>query len=307
MTEQRADVYARITDQIVTAIEAGADTFRMPWHHDGSAISRPINLASGKPYRGINVLALWAAADRNGYTQGLWGTYRQWLAVGAQVRKSERGSIVVLWKQSASEPDDDHGDEGEAGHRRAFARIFTVFNSAQIDGYEPKPGAILPETERHAFADRFIANLGIETVFGGSEAYYQPSTDSIHMPIFAHFRDAPSFYGVWIHENGHGSGSPHRLNRDLSGRFGSASYAAEECTAEILAGYILADLGIAHHPRPDHAAYIATWLRVLKNEPWAIFAAASKAQIAADWMHAQQTRALPSQDTASCIDEREAA
>lgn len=90
------------------------------------------------------------------------------------------------------------------------------------------------------------------------------------------------------HENGHASGAKHRLDRDLSGRFGSAAYAAEECCVEILSGLVLADLGIAHHPRPDHAAYIASWLDVLKNDPRAIFTAASKAQQAADWMHAQQ-------------------
>jgi antirestriction protein ArdC len=87
MAEQRADVYARITDEIVAAIEAGVGKWKMPWHHDGSATSRPINLASNKPYRGISVLALWAVAERFGYTKGLWGTYRQWQAEGAQVRK----------------------------------------------------------------------------------------------------------------------------------------------------------------------------------------------------------------------------
>jgi antirestriction protein ArdC len=76
MAEQRPDVYARITGEIVAAIEAGAGKWKMPWHHDGSATSRPINLASKKPYRGINVLALWAVAERFGYTESLWGTWR---------------------------------------------------------------------------------------------------------------------------------------------------------------------------------------------------------------------------------------
>jgi antirestriction protein ArdC len=101
----------------------------------------------------------------------------------------------------------------------------------------------------------------------------------------------PSFIGVSAHEHGHASGAKHRLDRDLSGRFGSAAYAAEECCVEILSGLILADLGVAHHPRPDHAAYIATWLQVLKEDPRAIFTAASKAQQAADWMHVQKPQA----------------
>lgn len=101
-------------------------------------------------------------------------------------------------------------------------------------------------------------------------------------------RDAASFYGVWLRENGHANGAKHRLDRDLSGRFGSAAFSAEECCVEILRGLVLADLGIAHHPRPDHAAYVASWLKVLKDDPKAIFTAASKAQQAADWMYVQQ-------------------
>src|SRR5581483_9184099 len=110
------------------------------------------------------------------------------------------------------------------------------------------------------------------------------------MPPFARFLDAPSFYGVWLHELGHASAATHRCNRDLSGRYGSAGYALEECCVEILAGLLLADLGIAHRPRPEHAAYIKSWLPVLKSDPRAIFTAAGKAQQGADWMHAQQPK-----------------
>lgn len=292
MTETRADVYSRITDQIAAAVEAGAVSCRMPWHHDGTATSRPINLASGKPYRGINVLVLWATADAHGYTQGLWGTYRQWLAVGGQVRKGERGCVVVLWKQITNGDDGDERIEGEGHGRRAFARAFTVFNIAQIDGYTSEPVPARSEPESHANAETFIANLGISTIFGGNEACYLPSKDEIHMPHRAQFDDAASFYGVMIHECGHASGAKHRLSRDLSGRFGSEAYAAEEICAELTSGFVLADLGIAHNPRPDHAAYIASWLAALKHDPRAIFQAASKAQAAADWMHAQQVGAL---------------
>ena len=109
------------------------------------------------------------------------------------------------------------------------------------------------------------------------------------MPSFKSFVDTASFYGCWVHECGHASGNKNRLDRDLSGRFGSSAYAAEECVAEVLSGLILADLGIAHHPRPDHAAYISSWIKLLKDDPRAIFTAANKAQQAADWMHAQQT------------------
>jgi len=284
---ERADVYTRITNEIIAAIERGSGEWRAPWHHDGSSIARPINLSSARRYRGINTLALWVAAMNGGYVDGLWGTYRQWASVGAQVRKGERATTVVFWKQFEAGDEDSPGDE-EGGRMKMFARAFSVFNAAQVDGFAPAPVTPLPESERHAHAEAFIANLGIQTIFGGSEAFYRPSTDTIHMPTFECFRDAVAFYGVWLHEHGHATGAKHRLDRDLSGRFGSASYAADECCVEILSGLILADLGIAHHPRPDHAAYISSWLKVLKDDPRAIFTAASKAQQAADWMWAQQ-------------------
>lgn len=294
-TSGRADVYARVTAEIIAAIEAGTAEWRMPWHHDGKSTARPINVASSKGYRGINRVALWIAAQSRGYASSVWGTYRQWLAAGGQVRKGERATTIVLWKEIRSTKGDDGYDDADAdaeGERRSrmFARAFSVFNEQQVDGYQSKPVEMpsLSESERLPHAETFIANLGIKTIFGGSEAYYVPSTDTVHMPPFAVFRDTASFYGCWIHENGHAAGAKHRLDRDLTGRFGSAAYAAEECCVEILSGLILADLGIAHHPRPDHAAYITSWLEKLKDDPRAIFTAASKAQQAADWMHAQQ-------------------
>ena len=224
------------------------------------------------------------------------------------MRKGERSTSVVLWKTIKGSRQDDDEDE-ESGSGRLFARAFNVFNVDQVDGYE-RPVADdvaaggpagdaheLPESERLAHAEEFIANLGIKTVFGGSRAYYLPSSDTVFMPRFSAFQDAVSFYSTWLHEHGHGSGSPGRLDRDLSGSFGSASYAAEELVVEIMSGFVLADLGIAHHPRPDHAAYVESWLKCLKHDDRAIFKAASKAQQAADWMHAQQPDAGLLQDT----------
>lgn len=290
----RADVYARITDEIVAAIEKGAGEYRTPWHHDGSAVFRPANVVSGKAYRGVNILALWAASEARGHASGLWGTYRQWGERGAQVRKGERASLVVFWKTSGTDRSEDSApDEGERaeGKRRFFARGYSVFNVSQVDGYEPEAPGLLDETERRARADAFIASLGVAIEHGGESAYYRPPTDTVHLPCFASFRDAASYYGVAIHECGHATGAKHRLDRDLSGRFGSRSYAAEEACVELSAGFVLADLGIAHHPRPDHAAYLASWLEVLKDDPRAIFTAASKAQAIADWMHERQRTA----------------
>lgn len=283
----RADVYSRITTEIVSAIEVGAGDWRMPWHHDGAATTRPQNVTSRRRYRGVNVLALWIAAEASSYSSGLWGTYRQWAALGAQVRKGERGTTVVFWKQTAPRADDDHGD-GEAGPDRMFARAFTVFNLAQVEDYEPAPVAVLPESERFGHAEAFVAALKIPITEGAYDAHYRIDLDHIFMPTFSAFRDASAQMGTLLHEAGHATGAKHRLDRNFADRFKRDSLAIEEICAELTASFVLADFGIAHHPRADHAAYVASWLRVLKDDPRAIFTAASKAQAAADWMHAQQ-------------------
>ena len=285
-SNERASIYARITDQIITAIERGVETKRMPWHHGGSANHRPTNVASKKPYRGINTLALWASAEAKGYPTGLWGTFKQWFELGAVVRKGERASAVVLWKEV------DKPDPEDSEKTRFFARGYSVFNVTQVEGYEPEIIPTLPDCERVAHAETFIAALNIKIVHEGDMAFYRPSTDTVHLPPFERFFDAASAYGVTLHECGHASGAKHRLDRDLSGRFGSESYAAEEICVELASGFVLADLGIAHNPREDHAAYIASWLEILRSDQRAIFTAASKAQAIADWMQTQQCAAI---------------
>jgi antirestriction protein ArdC len=269
----------------------------MPWHHDGAPTSRPINAVSGKGYRGANTLLLWAAAELNAYPTGRWATYRGWAALGAQVCKGETATTIVFWKafRKGNEEDADAGPiagDDAQDRPRFMARGYSVFNAAQVDGYEPPAITPLDEAERHAGADAFFAHLNISLVTGGDQAFYRPATDTIHMPPFRQFRDWQAHASVLLHEAGHASGAKHRLDRDLSGRFGSEAYAGEELVGELIAAMVLADLGIAHEPRPDHAAYMASWLKVLKNDSRAIFTAASKAQAAVDWMHRQQPPAV---------------
>ncbi|MBK5571252.1 zincin-like metallopeptidase domain-containing protein [Ensifer sp. SSB1] len=288
--QTQVDIYERVTKQIIAAIEAGAGDYRMPWHHDGSAITTPVNIASSKTYRGVNILSLWAAAHAAGYPTGIWGTYHQWQALGAQVRKGEHGHLVVFWKTHDRDKTDDQACDGNRDEpaRSMFARGYSVFNCAQVDGYTPPEIPVLPEAKRIDRAERFCAALGIDICHGGSQAYYRPATDQVQIPRFACFRDAVAYYAVLLHECGHASGASHRLDRDLSGRFGTAAYAMEECTVELLSAMICADLGLSVEPRPDHARYIRSWLDVMNSDKRAIFTASSKAQEIADWMHAQQ-------------------
>jgi antirestriction protein ArdC len=159
-TEKRTDIYRTITDRIVAAIEAGTETLRMPWHASGGeAPAQPVNIASGKAYRGINTLALWCAGQAAGYGSGLWGTYRQWQEIGAQVRKGEKASPVVFWKTLDREESEDPGET--AAGRRFVARGYSVFNAAQVDGYTLAEAPAPAETARIEHAERFFEGLGL--------------------------------------------------------------------------------------------------------------------------------------------------
>lgn len=281
------DIYEQVTAKIVEAIEAGVDRWKMPWHvraEDGDAI--PFNVASHKFYRGVNVLALWAAAQAHGYPSHAWATYRQWAEKGAQVRKGEKSTSIVFWKISDASADSE-SDEDE-GRTRAFARGYSVFNVAQVDGYMQPTVESRPEPDRIAEAEAFFGALGIEIQNGGSRACYLPLHDRIQMPEFSAFAVREMYYSVLAHEATHATGHKSRLDRDLLGRFGKEAHAAEELVAELGAAFTCATLGLLTETRADHASYIAHWLKVLKSDKRAIFTAASKAQAAVDWMLARQ-------------------
>jgi antirestriction protein ArdC len=281
-TEKR-DVYAQVTEQIVAAIEKGVGNWQMPWHTSGREVFSPINVASRKPYRGINTICLWAAADAKGYGSGEWGTYKQWQESGAQVRKGEKATVVVFWKFANETKETQEGDEGSVS-RLMFARTYSVFNAAQVDGYTPKVEVPIPTTERIERADRFFKCAGANVQHGGNRAYYSPLEDRIQMPTFDSFKENLSYYSTLAHEHTHWTAKRERCDRQLSKRFGDSAYAAEELIAELGAAFVCAYLGIGTESREDHAQYIQSWLKVLKADKRAIFTAASKAQQACDWL-----------------------
>jgi antirestriction protein ArdC len=287
-TEKR-DVYARVTDQIVTAIENGVGSWRMPWHTSGRFAFSPINIASKKPYRGINTVCLWAAAQAKAYERGEWATYQQWQDRGAQVRKGEKATTVVFWKfaHNAAETEDGDGDTTRSGSRLLFTKGYSVFNAAQVDGYTPAADATAGLEERIDGAETFFYDLDARVVHQGNRAFYAPDTDVITLPPFAAFNTPVDYYSTRAHETAHWTSKPWRCNRELGKRFGDAAYSMEELVAELSAAFVCSHLGLSTEPREDHAQYIASWLKVLKADTRAIFTAASKAQHACDWLLAR--------------------
>jgi antirestriction protein ArdC len=287
MQHETSDIYERITKQIIEAIEAGAGKFRMPWHVTGAERFTPMNVTSERPYRGVNVLSLWVAAEARSYNSGLWGTYNQWQQFGAQVRKGEKAAPVVFWKfpePKGNDSEEAAEDDEAPTSRGVLAKGYYVFNADQVEGYTPPARVGMSAGDRIERADAFFVDIGADIRHGGSVACYESDADIIRMPMSSAFHEAAGYYAVLGHETTHWSGAPHRLNRTLRARFGSEAYAMEELVAELGAAFLCATLGISNTPRPDHAAYLATWLAVLRRDKRAIFSAASQAQKAVDWM-----------------------
>jgi antirestriction protein ArdC len=284
----RASLYDEITTKIISELEAGRLPWVQPW---GSVAAKaplalPKNAVTGRQYSGINVLILWGAVIEHGFSAQSWLTFRQALALGGNVRKGEHGTTVVYADRFV--PDDEKKRARETGEEAAaipFLKRFTVFNSAQcanlpedvaIVAPPPPPGLIEPQVEA------LIQASGIDFRIGGDRAFYVPPRDYVQVPPPQAFFEPINWHRTALHECSHASGAPHRLNRDLSGAFGTKKYAFEELVAEISAAFCCAALGIV--PTVRHADYIGSWAEVLREDNRAVVRAASQASKAADFL-----------------------
>ena len=288
MTKDRFDIHQHITNQIITAIEDGAGDCKLPWRQ-GGVISRPTNIASKMAYRGVNIVALWAASEACGFTSGIWGTYRQWSEAGAQVRKGEKSAYVVFYKELEYAPIEG-GPDAET-ETRLFARATPVFAAEQVEGFNAEAETDRPNIAPIDAAAAFVTATGASIVHGGDRANYRPSTDSIQIPERSAFIGTAtstaqeSYYSTLLHELTHWTAPEQRCNRDLGKRFGDDAYAMEELVAELGAAFLCSELGVASEPRLDHAQYLASWLSVLKADKKAIFTAASAASKAVAFLN----------------------
>ncbi len=298
MRPERFDIHQHITDQIAGMIEEGRGSFKLPWHVRASSL-RPTNVASKKPYRGVNILALWVAAETAGYGSGLWGTYRQWTEAGAQVRKGEKAAYVVFYKDAgsgaaANGSDAANGAGDDQRKYRFVARASAVFAAEQVEGFDLPAPSVRNPVAAIARADEFVASTKAVIDHEGLRAYYNSATDTIHLPppeIFTGTRTSSAteaYYSTLLHELIHWTGREDRCARPLGRRFGKDAYAMEELIAELGAAFLCTDLGIAGRPRADHAHYLKGWLDVLRADKKAIFTAASQASQAVDFLEGLQ-------------------
>lgn len=276
------DTYQDVTDAIVTQLEAGTKPWVKRWN--GGSVHSP-RRANGKHYRGINVLLLWASASAQGFTADRWLTFKQAIDLGGNVRKGEKGTRIVFFKTLDVTKQNAAGED--EARRIPLLRTYTVFNASQCEGlparFYPAPVELVAGMERDQAAEAALRSCGAAIVEDGDgRAYYAPGPDHVHMPAFALFHTTGAYLATMAHELCHWTGNAARLDRKICNGFGSKDYAFEELVAEIGAAFVGARLGIVGEHIDNHAAYLASWLKALKDDKRAIFKAASLAQAAAD-------------------------
>jgi antirestriction protein ArdC len=284
----RTGLYQEITDKIIAELEAGRVPWVQPWGTQvaKAPLAMPRNAGTRRRYTGINVLLLWGAVIEHGFSGQSWLTFRQALGLGGYVRKGEHGTTVVYADRFI--PDNERlraAGTGEEAQAIPFLKRFTVFNTDQCDGLSeefvsvaPPPRSDLVEPQVEAL----IKATGINFRIGGARAFYSPSDDFVQVPPPQAYFEPINWHRTALHEMSHASGHLTRLNRDLSGSFGTKKYAFEEIIAEVSAAYLCASLGIT--PTVRHADYIGSWLEVLREDNRAIVRAASQASKAADYL-----------------------
>jgi antirestriction protein ArdC len=272
-------IYQSVTDKIISELERGAVPWLKPWRVDSTADK---NFISDKPYQGINRLILGLSSMTAGYDAPIWASYDQWLSKGAQVRKGEKGTHIVFYKQVKTEKINENNESVDSAY--SVLKSYTVFNVHQTD-MDVKP--LIKPVDDAPFnpipaCENTLLNSGAIIQHGGDSAFYARDLDKINLPNKTAFNSPADYYATAFHELIHWSGAPHRLDRIKGKRFGDKNYSFEELIAEIGAAYLCADHKIEGELR--HAGYIESWLKVLKDDNKAIFKAAAYSQKAADYI-----------------------
>lgn len=274
-----------VTARIISELEQGRFPWVQPWASSATTpLGLPQSASTGRAYSGINILLLWAAAIEQGRPSQRWLTFKQALALGGNVRKGEKGTMVVYADSFVPKAEQAKAAaSGEEARRVGFLKRFTVFHAEQCDGL-PADSEVTPlsgQTEVLPHVEAVIAATGADIRTGGDMAFYAPGPDFIQVPSQEAYFEPINWYRTKLHELGHWTGHASRLNRDFSGWRGEA-YAREELVAELCSAFLCAELGVV--PTTRHADYLGAWLEVLKGDNRAIFQAASLASKAANFV-----------------------
>lgn len=314
--ETKSSAYEKLTPQrkqLVDQVLANLDKGNLFWTQGWVAAGAPESAVTGKKYRGINNLYLSLVAMAENYGDNRWATFRQMEEKGWTFKKDEEGHTLGKGKSVSVEYYEMRDKETKRRFDRSvldgmtfdeqreymdknvywLRKFYRVFNCSLMDGVPAKEMPMIDVNDRiekaEAILDYWNANES-KIVYGGSQAFYRLSTDEVHLPEREKFKSTQSFYDTALHEIGHSTGHESRLNRDLSGGFGSQSYAMEELRAEIASIFMAQDLGI--EPSEDrlqnNAAYIQSWKDEIKENPNALFTAIADADKIARYVSSKE-------------------
>lgn len=268
----------RVAQEIIAQIEAGTAPWQKPWDGRAAVAGMPFNPTTGKRYRGMNTVYLMCKQPKDADPEDTrWMTYNQAKAKGWQVKAGEKGQTVEYWMFDKEEVDKATGKKVRVKLDRPKAFWSTVFHASQIEGIPAfeapqQTWASVERAERLVLASQAYIQHRAE-----DRAFYSPGGDHIVMPERSQFHSAEHYWSTLLHELGHWTGHKSRLDRDLTGFFGSESYAKEELRAEIASLMLCAEMGIGHDGS-QHAAYVKSWVKVLQDDPREIFRAAASAE-----------------------------
>ena len=275
-----ATVYEIITEQIIKKLEQG----EIPWHKPWTGTGWPTNLISKKPYTGINVFLL----ATQGYTSPYWVTYKQAQELGGNVRKGEKSTMIVFWKQLKIK---DKGKETDSEKRIPFLRYYRVFNTVQCDGLDEKIPVLDINQDFQPIEQCVNVVNGMPNrpniQYKENRAYYSPLKDFVNMPKQEFFKKEEFYYSVLFHELGHSTGHETRCARKQFSDwapFGSELYSKEELVAEMTSAFLSGHCHIERETIDNSAAYIKSWLYKLKNDTKMVVLAAAQAQKAANYI-----------------------
>lgn len=287
----RQDLHQQVTDTIIEQLEKGVVPWQQPWKGNNSLLNGlPFNTSTGKKYRGVNIVLLWADNLRKNHQTNEWGTFNHWNKAKEYIRKGESGTDIIKYETLEREVN------GET-EKYSYLKKYRVYNRSQLQSWKPvefETSEHMPASvaiERSVVLDEFVRNTRalIESHDGG--ACYNFVFDKIFMPYAEKFMDTKTltsvegFYSTLLHELTHWSGASHRLNRTKGKRFGDQEYAYEELVAELGAAFLCAEFDISTLKTGDHAAYIDNWIKVLKDNKQMLVSAAAEASVAFDYLY----------------------
>jgi antirestriction protein ArdC len=305
--DARIDVKHQVAQTLIAALEQSNTPWQRPWNLQAGQALMPVNAVSKNGYRGVNRILL--SLSGAGRSSNLWLTYKQAEAQGWQVRKGEKGTMIVKlveFERGGREAAGQAGEAGQAGDGqeaggKGFAlRRYFVFNADQIDGMpkaqaEPEGESVFEPAERaEAVVQALKEKTGLTVIHGGNKACYIPSLDEVRLPPKKAFHSAYDLWATAMHECAHSTLHEKRLNRTnaLGQRWGDEAYSLEELRAEIASAILVAETGVAAKVSPEHArrhteqhaAYLRSWIKSIERDPMAIFSAAKDAEAMAAYM-----------------------